>query len=62
VLVPYSNHQLVDRPPGSTAPFSWADVGPTSVAGALRAPGGATVTNVRSAPRDVPAALVATTR
>src|SRR6266852_2068082 len=62
VLVPYSKYQVVARPSGFTLPLSVADVGVTAVAGAVTALGSPLVENVASAPRVVPASLVATRR
>jgi hypothetical protein len=62
VLVPYSKYQVVASPLGVTLPRSLADLGVTDVAVTVTAVGGPQVENVRSAPRLVPAPLVATSR
>jgi hypothetical protein len=62
VLVPYSKYQLVGRPLGSTVPFSVADVVVTAVTLPVTAAGTEEVVRIPSAPRPVPAVLVATKR
>ena len=62
MLVPYSKNHVVERPLGSTVPFSVADVGVTLVAAPVTTPGGAGVVKMPSAPLLVPVLFVATTR
>ena len=62
MLVPYSIHQPVERPFGSTVPPTVAESGPSAQALAVTTAGAARVWNVASAPRLVPLALVATSR
>jgi hypothetical protein len=62
VLVPYSTHQPVELPLGSTVPPTVAEVGPSALAASVTTVGAARVENVWSAPRLVPAAFVATRR
>ena len=61
-LVPYSTHQPVERPFGSTVPPTVAEVGPSDHAGLVTTVGAARVENVWSAPRPVPAPFDATSR
>ena len=60
--MPYSKTYAVERPFGSTLPFSVAVVVPIELAADVVTPGGEAVTNVASAPGTVPAELVATSR
>ncbi len=62
MLVPYSTHQPVERPFGSTVPPTVAEVGPSDQAGLVTTVGAARVENVWSAPRLVPAPFEATSR
>jgi len=62
VLVPYSIHQPVELPFGSTVPATVADVGPSALAGLVTTAGAACVVKVRSAPRAVPVPFDATRR
>ena len=62
VVVPYSKRYVVERPFGSTFPFSLALVDPTELAAEVVTAGGSAVTKVASAPSTVPAELVATRR
>jgi hypothetical protein len=62
VVVPYSKNHVVARPLAFTVPLSVADVGATELAPPVDACGAAEVARSPSAPRDVPALLVATTR
>jgi hypothetical protein len=62
VLVPYWKYQVVARPLGSTVPVSVADVAVIAPAGPVLATGLAEVEKIPSAPRVVPALLVATSR
>src|SRR5512146_1633610 len=58
--VPYSNHQVVDRPFGVTCPRRGAVVTATGLASAVTATGAELVVKVASAPVEVPASLFAT--
>jgi hypothetical protein len=62
VLVPYSKNHVVARPLGFTVPVSVADVVVTELAAPVVTCGAAEVVSRPSAPRAVPAVLVATTR
>jgi hypothetical protein len=62
VLVPYSKYQLVACPFGVTVPLSFADVSPMELADPVTAEGAVVVEKVWSAPRLVPASLLATRR
>src|SRR3954471_5010619 len=62
VEVPYSNHQVVERPFGVTAPRRVAEVGAIAVASPVATVGAELVVNVASLPVVVPASLVATMR
>ena len=60
--MPYSKYQLVAAPFGVTVPFSRAAVGAIELAASVVTDGAPTVEKVWSAPRLVPASLVATSR
>ena len=62
MLVPYSKYQFVACPFGVTVPLSLADVSPIELADPVTTVGAVLVENVWSAPRLVPASLVATRR
>jgi len=62
VVVPYSKNHVVVRPFGSTVPSSVADVTVTADAFPVTTTGAEAVVKMPSAPRPVPALLVATTR
>ena len=60
--MPYSNHQVVERPFGVTVPWSVAVVGAIDEASPVTTTGAELVVNVASLPTAVPASLVATIR
>ena len=60
--MPYSNHQVVERLFGSTAPVSVTVVTPTLCAAPVWTAGATEVENVRSAPYVVPPLFEATIR
>ena len=58
----YWKYQEVESPFGVTVPLRRAEVGAIELASSVVTDGAALVTNVASAPRVVPASLVATSR
>ena len=62
MVVPYSKYQVVACPLGVTLPLSLAEVSPIELAAFVTTVGAPLVEKVWSAPRLVPASLVATRR